>query len=50
MMAEIVLLIFLMSWITLIVVCGVRIFLKIKKAIKRSNLKKSLRVIKGDKK
>jgi hypothetical protein len=49
MMAEFFLILFFVGWVGLIVACGIRIFFKIKKSIHRNQLKKSLKLIKGDK-
>lgn len=41
---------FIASWLGLIIVCAIRIFLKIRKAIRKQQLKKSFKLIKGGKK
>ena len=41
---------FIASWLGLIIVCAIRIFLKIRRAIQKQELKKSFKLIKGGKK
>lgn len=49
-MSDFVLIFFLASWIGLVITCAVKLFLKIKKNIERHQLKKSFKLIKGEKK
>jgi hypothetical protein len=48
-MIEFVFILFFLGWIGLVGICAVRIFSKIKKSVDKNHLKKSFKLIKGDK-
>jgi hypothetical protein len=48
-MGEFFLIMFFVGWVGLVITCGIRIFYKIKKSVEKNNLKKSFKLIKGDK-